>query len=118
MKGSIAMQVTLVREPVTGRNVHNAQELSEHMIQAGAFEAKFVAMRQVHTSDHCCSRSAAIQTATPAALTYSLQSQHAVGNVGNAHGRHACRRGQGHSWYRRHLKVESLAVHGSRHSCG
>lgn len=59
MKASIAMQVTLVREPVTGRNVHNAQELAEHMIQAGAFEAKFVAMRQVHTSD-CCSRSAAI----------------------------------------------------------
>ena len=55
MKGVVAMQVTLVREPVTHRNV-NAQELAEHMIQAGAFEAKFVAMRQVPKTD-CCSRS-------------------------------------------------------------
>lgn len=56
MNIQFAMQVTLVREPVTHRNV-NAQELAEHMIQAGAFEAKFVAMRQVHKTD-CCSRSA------------------------------------------------------------
>jgi hypothetical protein len=42
---SVAVQVTLVKERVSVGTP--APELADHMIQAGAFEAKFIAMRQV-----------------------------------------------------------------------
>jgi hypothetical protein len=65
---SLAVQVTLVKERVSVGTP--APELADHMIQAGAFEAKFIAMRQVQDID-CRPRSAANagKTASPAALT-------------------------------------------------